>query len=165
MEEPKKPAVSMWLWITLIIVVLVAGGFFAWYYLISETSTKNSSSSTTQAPATTTSNSTCDLAKVTGLTPGTTWDILGGENFSTAVCGYLKTETIHNEMDNVTNDIASLVITSYKDAGFKTVIEKVANEGNSVNSCTKMLVACRVYLSLNPLDIFHFYVCPLFHIC
>lgn len=134
--EPKKPAVAMWLWITLIIVVLAAGGFFAWYYLKPETSTKNSSLQTTQAPATTTTsqNSSCDLSKVTGLTPGTTWDILGGEDFSTAVCGYLKTETVHNEMDDVTNDIASLVITSYKDAGFKTAIEKVVNEGNTVNS-------------------------------
>lgn len=132
--EPIKPAVSMWLWVTLIIVGLIGGGFFAWYYLMGPgkkvaTTTTTSNTANTQEP-----NSTCDLEKITGLTAGTTWDIQGGETFSTAVCGYLTREVVHNEMDDVTNDIASLVITSYKDAGFKTSIEKGISEGNSVNT-------------------------------
>lgn len=141
--EPTKPAVSLWLWVTLGVVILMAGGFFAWYYLggsdsetVTDTKTTTSEVATTESETVPTPEpvSTCDLTKVTGLVAGTNWDIQGGENFSTAVCGYLTREDIYNEMDDVTKNIASLVITSYKDAGFKTAIEEGISEGNTVNT-------------------------------
>lgn len=55
--EPTKPAVSMWLWVTLIIVFLIGGGFFAWYYLMSPGKKAATTTTPTPTPVTTYTNS------------------------------------------------------------------------------------------------------------
>lgn len=45
-----RPAVSKWLWITLIIVILIGAGFAAWYYLMGPGKQTASTASTTTTP-------------------------------------------------------------------------------------------------------------------
>jgi hypothetical protein len=142
--EPAKFVIPRWFWITLSVIVVIGAIFFTWYFLIGPgKEAKTSDATGTNLSATTATTTpieeavgTCDLDQVTGLKAGTTWDIQGGEDFSTAVCGYLMREDVYNEMDDVTNNIAKLVITSYKDAEFKQVIEAGISEGNTVNAAT-----------------------------
>jgi hypothetical protein len=59
--EPTKPAVSKWLWITLIIVAIIGAAFLAWYFLMGpgkKTETKTATTATTTTPATTETSDT-----------------------------------------------------------------------------------------------------------
>ncbi len=78
----------------------------------------------------------CDFLTVTAtVTPGTTFDTMGGENFSTLVCGYLISKEGDVGMD--TPDIRTLAyiaVTKFKDAGFEAKIKEGITEGNTVNT-------------------------------
>lgn len=61
-----QPAVSKWLWITLIIVILVGGGYFGWYYFMGPgKKVKTSTTVSTTAPASTTTNNTTTTPSTT----------------------------------------------------------------------------------------------------
>jgi len=81
--QAPKPAVSKWLWISLIVVVLGAAGYFGWYYLkgpgkkvatsttsTTPTSTTTTPSSTTTTPTTTTTDKTADWKTYNNSTYG-----------------------------------------------------------------------------------------------
>ncbi|AKM81963.1 TPA: hypothetical protein DD449_05390 [Candidatus Berkelbacteria bacterium] len=77
--QPAQPAVSKWLWITLIIVVLIAGGYFAWYYLSGPGKTASTTTVTT-TPATTNATTTPTTTTTTTATSATAdWKTYAGK--------------------------------------------------------------------------------------
>lgn len=96
----------------------------------SETTTQNSTAET--APA-----DPCDFSTVTAsVIPGKTFDIFGGENFSTIVCGYIHTKEQNVGMDEeIIKNVAYVAVKKFKDDAFKAKIEAgIAGEGNTVNA-------------------------------
>lgn len=87
--------------------------------------------------ATVASADPCDFTKVTTtIIPGTTFDVFGGENFSTLVCGYIYTKEQNMGMDEVLmKNTAYVAVKKFKDDAFKAKIEAgITGEGNTVNS-------------------------------
>lgn len=93
-----KPAVSKWLWITLIVVAVAGAGFFSWYYLMgpgkkvatsttptttsttpSTTTTPSSTSTTSNSTTPSSSTSTGTTSTETTQTPPSGWKSVEGE--------------------------------------------------------------------------------------
>lgn len=129
------------------VVLIAALGYFVYQTNTTPDSTDYSAKTVKDAAATndatetaTTETTTddCDFTKTTvTLKTATTYDLGGGEEFDTLVCGYLtqKEENMALEGDEpLTKNRAYLTVTKFQDEKFKAALDKQISDGNTVNS-------------------------------
>lgn len=139
--------------ILLIFAVVLVGvlGYLVWDYRNAPDTTDYSSPAVTTEPETAATKEAdpCDFStKTVSVTPGVTFDTMGGENFSTLVCGYFVSKEGNVGFDEP--DIRTLgyiAVTKFKDAGFEAKIKEGITEGNTVNATQDgaYLLGCGCY--------------------
>lgn len=138
-HNPEENAsVSLKIILLIFAVVLVGAlGYFVWQQNTEPTTTDYSgvnlqtTDELAEVPA-----DPCDFSNVKAtLTAATTYDILGGENFSTLVCGYIYTREQDMGLGEVDiRNVAYVAVKAFQDAKFKAKIEEtISSEGNTVN--------------------------------
>lgn len=96
-----------------------------------EESEKTESEENKKEEATQETSNNCDFSKEVSLRTSDTYDIFGGSEFDTVVCGYVKTQkevVWDQEQENV-----YFVMTKYKDDKFRESIVEGIKSGNTVN--------------------------------
>ncbi len=137
--EHEQASVSLKVILLIFAVVLIGAlGYFVWDYQMTPSTTEESTdlSSTAQTETAETPADPCDFSTVTAtVKQGVSFDTMGGEEFSTLVCGYLTTKEGYTDFDQtVLADIAYIAVTKFKDAGFEAKIKEGITEGNTVNA-------------------------------
>lgn len=124
------------------VLLLTTLGYFVWDYKNTPDATDYSAQtvmptdSSEVATTTETEKDPCDFSTVTTtVKAGVTFDTMGGENFSTLVCGYLTTKEGDVGLGEVMiKNLAYIAVTKFKDAGFEAKIKEAIAEGNTVNA-------------------------------
>lgn len=148
--QTAKPAVSKWLWITLIIVVLIAGGYFGWYYLsgpgkkVATTATPTTTAATT--PTTTTTTTTTTPATTTSATvdeatqkkeicntlyPDAKYDTTNVK-VGDSTCNVIKTQ--NNYAVGGVHSVAEITNAGPGGPGFAWIAEKINNSWTKITS-------------------------------
>ncbi len=123
------------------LTIVTTLGYFTWYVggeqqLVEETApvVKDKTEQVAVVPT------VCDFDSVSPtLKAGSTFDLGGGEEFDTVVCGYLTTKEENMAMEGdepLIKNRAYFNVTKFQQVEFKTALDAQLAEGNTVNAVT-----------------------------